>query len=612
MPAEARGSATGKDNVVAANAVVTGDLRALSKEQFDRAKKSMQEVASASLPHTRGTLTFDDGYPPMAPTDGNARLLDLYSRGSQALRFGPVVAVSPDRAGAADVSFVAGHAAMALDGVGLMGRDGHTPQETADLTTLPTQTKRAACAAAASSRAARRTAPKIAYNILDAIGHTPMVRINRITRGLPGVTVVAKLETFNPGNSIKDRMAVKMIEDAEQKGLLKPGGTIIEGTSGNTGMGLAIAAVVKGYKCVFTTTDKQSKEKIDALKAFGAEVIICPTNVDPEDPRSYYSVSSRLAEEIPNSWKANQYDNLSNTAAHYEQTGPEIWEQTDGRVTHLVVGVGTGGTVTGVGRYLKERNPKIKVWGIDTYGSVFKKYKETGIFDKHEIYPYITEGIGEDFLPRNVDFGVIDHFEKVTDKDAALMTRRLAREEGIFAGNSAGSAMAGLLQLKDHFHEGRPRRRDLPRPRLALSRQDVQRRLDAREGLHREDRHDGARSGRRRPVGRAVLARVQRAGRAGDSRDVRARLLADLGDARQAARRIAERSAPLPGAGARSRHQEPPRRVDHGAGVPVRRRLDAGRSAGDDDHAAQSGGARPRFQDRQDVHHHATDLIRVL
>jgi cystathionine beta-synthase len=216
-------------------------------------------------------------------------------------------------------------------------------------------------------------------------------------------------------------------------------------------MGLAIAAVVKGYHCVFTTTDKQSKEKLDALRAFGAEVIICPTNVDPDDPRSYYSVRDRLATEIPNAWKANQYDNLSNTAAHYEQTGPEIWEQTDGRLTHLVVGVGTGGTVTGVGRYLKERNPRIRVWGIDTYGSVFKKFKETGIFDKHEIYPYITEGIGEDFLPKNVDFGIIDHFEKVTDKDAALMTRRLAREEGIWAGNSAGSAMAGLLQLKDNF-----------------------------------------------------------------------------------------------------------------------------------------------------------------
>ena len=292
---------------------------------------------------------------------------------------------------------------------------------------------------------------KICDHILEAIGDTPMVRINRITKDVVKGTVLAKIETFNPGNSIKDRMAVKMIEDAERKGLLKPGGTIIEGTSGNTGMGLAIAAVVKGYRCVFTTTDKQSKEKADALRAFGAEVIVCPTDVDPEDPRSYYSVSSRLEREIPNSWKANQYDNPSNTAAHYEQTGPEIWDQTDGRVTHLVVGVGTGGTISGVGRYLKQRNTRIRVWGIDTYGSVFKKYKETGIFDKNEIYPYITEGIGEDFLPQNVDFDVIDHFEKVTDKDAALMTRRIAREEGIFAGNSAGSAMAGLLQLREHF-----------------------------------------------------------------------------------------------------------------------------------------------------------------
>jgi cystathionine beta-synthase len=295
---------------------------------------------------------------------------------------------------------------------------------------------------------------KICNDILDAIGGTPMVRINRITAGVIKGTVLAKIETFNPGNSIKDRMAVKMIEDAERAGLLKPGGTIIEGTSGNTGMGLAIAAVVKGYKCIFTTTDKQSKEKADALKAFGADVIVCPTNVDPEDPRSYYSVSSRLEKEVPNSWKANQYDNLSNSQAHYEQTGPEIWEQTDGTITHLVVGVGTGGTISGAGRYLKERNPKIKVWGIDTYGSVFKKYKETGVFDKHEIYPYITEGIGEDFLPKNVDFDVIDHFEKVTDKDAAIMTRRIAREEGIFAGNSAGSAMSGLLQLREHFTDG--------------------------------------------------------------------------------------------------------------------------------------------------------------
>jgi len=293
----------------------------------------------------------------------------------------------------------------------------------------------------------------ICENILETIGNTPLVKINSITRDLP-CTVLAKVETFNPGNSIKDRMALKMIEDAEKDGRLKPGGVIIEGTSGNTGMGLAIAAIIKGYKCIFTTTDKQSREKVDALKALGAEVIVCPTDVDPEDPRSYYSVSSRLVNEIPNAWKPNQYDNLSNSKAHYEQTGPEIWEQTDGKVTHLVVGVGTGGTICGTGRFLKEKNPNIKVLGIDTYGSVFKKYKETGIFDKNEIYPYITEGIGEDFLPQNVDFSIIDHFEKVTDKDAALMTRRISREEGIFVGNSAGSAMAGLLQMKGMFTPG--------------------------------------------------------------------------------------------------------------------------------------------------------------
>jgi len=285
-------------------------------------------------------------------------------------------------------------------------------------------------------------------NILETIGNTPLVKLNTITKGIPA-TILAKIETTNPGNSIKDRMAVKMIEDAEKSGKLKPGGTIIEGTSGNTGMGLAMVAIIKGYKCIFTTTDKQSKEKADALRAFGAEVIVCPTNVEPEDPRSYYSVSSRLEREVPNSWKPNQYDNLSNSQAHYEQTGPEIWEQTEGKITHLIVGVGTGGTISGAGKYLKEKNPDIKVWGIDTYGSVFKKYKETGIFDKDEIYPYITEGIGEDFLPANVNFDVIDLFEKVTDKDAALMTRDIARKEGIFVGNSAGAAIAGLLQLKD-------------------------------------------------------------------------------------------------------------------------------------------------------------------
>jgi cystathionine beta-synthase len=280
-----------------------------------------------------------------------------------------------------------------------------------------------------------------------------MVKLNTITKDIPA-TVLAKIETTNPGNSIKDRMALKMIEDAEKSGLLKPGGTIIEGTSGNTGMGLAIAAVIKGYKCIFTSTDKQSKEKFDALRAFGAEVIVCPTNVDPEDPRSYYSVSSRLEREVPNSWKPNQYDNLSNSQAHYEQTAPEIWEQTEGKITHLVAGVGTGGTISGIAKYLKEKNPNIKVIGIDTYGSVFKKYKETGIFDKDEIYPYITEGIGEDFLPQNVDFSLIDHFEKVTDKDAALMTREVALKEGIFAGNSTGSAVAGVLQVKHMFKEG--------------------------------------------------------------------------------------------------------------------------------------------------------------
>src|SRR5262245_29082219 len=291
----------------------------------------------------------------------------------------------------------------------------------------------------------------IADNILATIGHTPMVRINRITRGVVRAEVLVKIETFNPGNSIKDRIAVKMIDDAERAGLLRPGGTIVEGTSGNTGMGLAIVAAVRGYRCIFTTTVKKSKVKLDDVQAFGAEVRVCPTNVDPVDERSYDSLSSRLAKEVPGAWKANQYDNLSNTAAHYETTGPEIWEQTGGEVTHLVVGVGTGGTISGIGRYLKERNPSVKVWGIDTYGSVFKKYKETGIFDKNEIYPYITEGIGEDFIPGNVDFAIIDYFEKGTDKDAAIMTRRLAREEGIFAGNSAGAAMAGVLQLAEHF-----------------------------------------------------------------------------------------------------------------------------------------------------------------
>jgi cystathionine beta-synthase len=289
-----------------------------------------------------------------------------------------------------------------------------------------------------------------AKNILETIGNTPLVKINSITKDLPCM-VLAKVETFNPGNSVKDRMAIKMIEDAEADGRLKPGGTIIEGTSGNTGMGLALGAIVKGYKLICVITDKQSKEKMDILRAVGAKVVVCPTDVEPSDPRSYYSVSKRLGTEIPNSWYVNQYDNPSNAIAHYEQTGPEIWAQTEGKITHFVVGVGTGGTISGVAKYLKEKNPNIKIWGVDTYGSVFKKYHETGIFDENEIYSYITEGIGEDILPLNVDFSLIDGFTKVTDKDAAVYTRRIALEEGIFVGNSAGSAIKGVLQLEEHF-----------------------------------------------------------------------------------------------------------------------------------------------------------------
>jgi cystathionine beta-synthase len=291
-----------------------------------------------------------------------------------------------------------------------------------------------------------------ANNILETIGNTPLVKLNKITSDVKAL-VLAKVESFNPGNSVKDRMALKMIEDAEADGRLKPGGTIVEGTSGNTGMGLALAAIVKGYKLICVSTDKQSKEKFDVLRAVGAEVIVCPTDVASDDPRSYYSTSKRIGQETPNAWYVNQYDNPSNAQAHYEQTGPEIWEQTAGKITHFVVGVGTGGTISGVAKYLKERNHAIKIWGIDTYGSVFKKYHETGIFDENEIYPYITEGIGEDILPGNVDFSLIDHFEKVTDKDAAVFTRRLAKEEGIFAGNSCGAAVKGLLQLKDSFNE---------------------------------------------------------------------------------------------------------------------------------------------------------------
>ncbi len=287
-------------------------------------------------------------------------------------------------------------------------------------------------------------------SILETIGNTPLIKLNKITKDLP-CTVLAKVEYFNPGNSIKDRMAVKMLEVAEQEGKIKPGGTIIEGTSGNTGLGLAMAAVVKGYKCVFATTDKQSKEKIDILKAVGAEVIVCPTNVDPEDPRSYYSVAKRLPKEIPNSFHMNQYDNLANRQAHYEQTGPELWEQTEGKITHFVVATGTGGTVTGTAQYLKEKNPDIKIWAIDVYGSLLKKFHETGEVDMKQVHPYITEGIGEDFVPMNYDMRLIDKFEQVTDKDGAVMARRISREEGIFVGYSSGTALQGLMQLKSEL-----------------------------------------------------------------------------------------------------------------------------------------------------------------
>ena len=293
---------------------------------------------------------------------------------------------------------------------------------------------------------------KYCNNILETIGNTPLVKLNKITKELEAL-VLAKIEYFNPGSSIKDRMALKMIEDAEKDGRLKKGYTIVEGTSGNTGMGLALAAIVKGYKLICVSTDKQSKEKFDVLRAVGAEVIVCPSDVKPEDPSSYYSTAKKIGEETPNSWYVNQYDNPSNSLAHYETTGPEIWDQTDGKITHFVVGVGTGGTISGIAKYLKEKNPSIKIWGIDTYGSVFKKYHETGIFDENEIYPYITEGIGEDILPKNVDFQLIDRFEKVTDENAARYTRKLAKEEGIFAGNSCGAAIKGLLQLKKEFNK---------------------------------------------------------------------------------------------------------------------------------------------------------------
>jgi cystathionine beta-synthase len=293
-------------------------------------------------------------------------------------------------------------------------------------------------------------------SILGTIGNTPLVRLNRVAEGIP-CTVLAKVETFAPGGSVKDRVGIAMVEAAERDGSLRPGGTIIEGTSGNTGAGLALAAIARGYRCIFTTTDKQSQEKIDVLRALGAEVIVCPTAVAPDDPRSYYSVARRLADETPNSVYLNQYDNPANSEAHYRSTGPEVWEQTDGRVTHFIASAGTGGTISGCSHYLKEQNPAIRVVGVDTFGSVYFKYFFTREFDQREIYTYITEGVGEDILAGNMDFDSVDDYVRVTDRDAQLMTRRLAREEGLFVGQSSGLTVHGAVEwLRANAGELRP------------------------------------------------------------------------------------------------------------------------------------------------------------
>jgi cystathionine beta-synthase len=287
-------------------------------------------------------------------------------------------------------------------------------------------------------------------NILDVIGNTPMVRLNRVARGIRA-TLLAKLEFMNPGGSVKDRIGIAMLEAAEKAGKIRPGGTIIEGTSGNTGMGLALAAAIKGYQCIFTMPDKMSQEKIDALRALGAEVIVTPTQVEHNDPRSYHAVALRLSREIPNSIFPNQYENPANAQAHYDTTGPEIWEQTEGKVTHVVIGVGTGGTITGVARFLKEKNPNIRIIGADPLGSIFTEMFRTG--RKPQAQPYKVEGIGQDEKPGNVDFSVIDEIHTVSDRDSFLKTRQLARYEGIFAGGSAGSALHVALKCAEKLTE---------------------------------------------------------------------------------------------------------------------------------------------------------------
>jgi cystathionine beta-synthase len=281
-------------------------------------------------------------------------------------------------------------------------------------------------------------------NILEAVGHTPLIRLNRINQGLrPQIYV--KAEFTNPGGSVKDRIGIAMIDEAEKKGLLKPGGTIIEGTSGNTGMGLALVAAVRGYKCVFTTTDKQSKEKVDLLKALGAEVIVCPTAVEPEDPRSYYSVAKKLAREIPNSYYPNQYANPDNPEAHYRTTGPEIWEDSEGKVTHFICGIGTGGTVSGVGKFLKEKNPNAKIIGVDPYGSLYYDFVKRGETVKAKTY--VVEGIGEDFFPTTMDLKILDDIIQVNDEECFVVARRLAKMEGLFTGGSGGGCISATLRL---------------------------------------------------------------------------------------------------------------------------------------------------------------------